>query len=119
MSIVFLPLMKNSVDKVTRLEQSVMLSNSLSDYGEQLQIRAMIELLIEKFVKDSEQVQRLKGMMNVGIISKMIWEDAQKDTLKDVAANMLRDGLSIGVIAQYTGLSSDDILELQKELEAE
>ena len=76
MSIVFLPLMKNSVDRLTRIEQSMELSKKLSGNDEQVQIQAMLGLLAEKFIKDPEQLKRLKGMMSMGIIAEMIREDA-------------------------------------------
>jgi transcription termination factor NusB len=68
MSIVFLTLMKNSVEKVTRIEQSVELSKKLSNHDEQVQIQAMLGLLAEKFIKDPDELKRLKqsGVMSIG-----------------------------------------------------
>jgi predicted transposase YdaD len=115
MSVVFLPLMKNSVDKVTRLEQAVALTNSINEHDEQAQIQAMLVMLAEKFIKDPELLQRLKGMVNVGVIAEMIREDA----LRDVARKLLRRGMSVDAVVEDTGLSEDEVHMLQTELDDE
>jgi len=115
MSIVFLPLMKNSVDKDTRLEQAIMLSRTLPDNYEQAQIQAMIQLLAEKFIKDPEKLQRLKGLINMSIISDMIREDDRIE----IAKRFLKRGLSVKAISEDVGLDEAVVLNLQAELENE
>ena len=119
MSIVFLPLMKNSVDKDTRLEQAIMLSKTLPDKNEQTQIQAMLGLLAEKFVKDPAVLKRLKELMSVGAIFDMVREDAMSDKAIEIAKNMLRDGVGISVISKYTGLPESIVRDLKSELDKE
>ena len=113
MSIVFLPMMKNSVDKTTRFEQVILLSKEITAKDEQAQIQAMLQLLAEKFVADQEILRRLKEMISVGIIAEWIKDDATRD----LAKNALREGLAIEVILKITGLDEPTILELKSELE--
>ena len=119
MSIVFLPLMKNSVDKNTRLEQSITLSKEIKDTNEQLQIQAMLTLLAEKFVMDEEQLSKLKGLVNMTTIIKMISEDVVRDERIEIAKNALRKGLSIEVISEITGLDESTIRQPEKEMTRE
>ena len=111
MSIVFLPLMTNSVDKATRIEQSIGLSRKLIDNNEQVQIQAMLGLLAEKFIKDPDVLKRLKELINMGIIAEMIAHDRDIE----IAKNMLRDGMGISAISRYTGLDEETIRNLQLE----
>ena len=124
MSIVFLPLMKNSVNTLTRIEQSVELSKEIDSSDEQLQIQAMLEMLAEKFVKDKEQLQRLKGLMSMGAIAEMIREDAiQEGRLEgklegrlEIARNALKEGVAIEFVKKITGLEESTIRDLQSEI---
>jgi len=115
MSIVFLPLMKNSVDKSTRIEQAITLSRELRRRNEQLQIQAMLGMLAEKFITDNQELQRLKEMMNMGVIAEMIREDRSVE----IARKLLARGLSILNVAEDTGLEESVIRELQAEINNE
>jgi len=112
MSIVFLTLMKNSVDKVTRLEQSVELSKKLNSHDEQGQIQAMLGLLAEKFIKDPDELKRLKELMSMGVIAEMIRDDA----IKEVARKLLMRGISVEAVSEDTGLSEAIIRNLKAEI---
>jgi hypothetical protein len=52
MSIVFLPMMKNSVDKATRFEHAITLSKEISAESERAQIQEMLKVLAEKFITE-------------------------------------------------------------------
>ena len=114
MSIVFLPMMKNSVDKITRFEQAISLSKEIPFVNEQAQIQAMIQLLAEKFVKDPEMLQKLKELINMGVIAEMI----ANDKAIDIAKNMLRKGSTVEFVSETTGLDEPTVLNLQSELNA-
>jgi len=114
MSIVFLPMMKNSVDKTTRFEQAITLSKEVSAKDNQAQIQAMLQLLAEKFVKDAEMLKKLKEMISMGVIAEMI----ANDKAVDIAKNMLKEGLAISVVSKTTGLDEPTVLDLQAELSA-
>jgi len=112
MSIVFLPLMKNSVDRETRLEHSIELSKEIKETEGQLQIQAMISLLAEKFVTDKEILKRLKELINMGVIAEMIRKDEKIETAK----NALLKGLPIDMISDITGLDESTIRDLEAEI---
>jgi predicted transposase YdaD len=112
MSIVFLPLMKNSVDKITRIEQAIGLSKELKDHDEQLQIQAMLDLLAEKFIRDKEILSRIKEMLNMGAIAEMI----KRDDMIDVAKKALIEGASIEFVMKITDLDVETVSQLQDEL---
>jgi transcription termination factor NusB len=112
MSIVFLTLMKNSVDKATRIEQSVELSKKLSNHDEQAQIQAMLGLLAEKFIKDPDELKRLKELISMGIIAEMIRDDA----MIEIARKLLIRGISVKAVSEDTGLSETIIRSLQAEI---
>jgi hypothetical protein len=114
MSIVFLPMMKNSVDKITRFEQAITLSKEIPTANEQAQIQEMLKILAEKFIKDLETLQKLKELISMGIINEMI----ANDKAVDIAKNMLREGLAISLISKTTGLDESAVIKLQAELNA-
>ena len=105
-------MMKNSVDKSTRIEQSVELSKKLTNHEEQAQIQAMLGLLAEKFIKNPDELKRLKELMSVGVIAEMIRDDA----IKEVARKLLMQGISIEAVSEGTGLSEAIIRSLQADL---
>lgn len=113
MCIVFLPMMKNSVDKSTRIEHSALLASKISASDEQAQVVSMLWLLAEKFVKDLSELRRLKGLMNMSIIAEMIREDAAKERDIEIAKKLLKRGISIHAISEDTGLDESIVRELQ------
>jgi hypothetical protein len=84
MSIVFLPLMTNSVDKGTRLEQAIHLSMDVPDKNEQLQIQAMLGLLAEKFIKDDSRLEKIKELIGMYKIFEMLEKDIEDRVTADV-----------------------------------
>ena len=115
MSIVFLPMMKNSVDKVTCFEQAITLSKDIPVTHEQVQIQEMLKILAEKFIKDEEILKKLKEMINMGRINEMIRDDAIMAHNIEIAKNMLAEGLSVDVISKITKLDESVILSLKVE----
>jgi len=119
MSIVFLPLMMSSVDKVTRFERSIILSNEVTADEEKLQIQAMLHLLADKFIKDPEMLQKLKEMINLTKLSKIIHDEGKEVGFKEsaiaIAKKMLMLGLSAEVVIAATGLDESTVDKLAKE----
>jgi len=114
MSIVFLPMMKNSVDKATRFEQAITLSKEISATVEQVQIQEMLKILAEKFIKDPAMLQKLKEMVDMGLINEMI----ANDKAVEIAKNLLKKDLSVEFVSETTGLDESVVLNLQAELNA-
>jgi hypothetical protein len=121
-SIVFIPMMKSSEDKITQFEQAITLSREVTDETEQTQIQAMLQLLADKFVKDPEILHKLKEMMNMGTIAKMMRDDITKEVIEEygieVARKMLKEGYSIQSIQKITGFDESTIRNLQAEMDA-
>ena len=118
MSIVFLPMMKNSVDKAARFEHAINLSKEIPAENERLQIQEMLKRLAEKFIKDADTIQKLRELIGMGLINEMIANDAKTLEKKDIAKNLLRKGLSVELISETTGLDEPTVLSLQSELSA-
>jgi predicted transposase YdaD len=114
MSIVFLPMMKNSVDKATSFEHAINLSKEVPDESERVQIQEMLKLLAEKFIKDADTIQKLKEMINMGLINELL----AKDKAIDIAKKMLQKGLSVEIVSETTDLDISTVLGLQAELGA-
>jgi len=114
MSIVFLPMMKNSVDKITRFEQAITLSKEITAADEQAQILEMLKILAEKFIKDLETLQKLKELISMGIINEMI----ANDKAIDIAKNMLREGATVAFVSKTTGLDESTVTKLKSEVNA-
>jgi len=72
----------------------------------------MLGLLVEKFVKDPDELKRLKELMSMGVIAEMIRDDA----IKDVARKLLMRGISVEAISEDTGLPESVIRDLQTEI---
>jgi len=97
MSIVFLPMMNTSGDKVASFEKSISLSQEVPPGNEQVQIQAMLQLLADKFIKDQDILQKLKEMMRMSVISKMIWQEAIEEGLKEGHNKGMKEGMREGM----------------------
>jgi predicted transposase YdaD len=116
MSIVFIPMMKSGLGRVAQFERSISLSKEVPDKDEQAQIQAMLQLLAEKFVKDSNSLEKLKELLNMGIIGEMIAADAKTDKAIEIAKKMLKRGVSVDIVMEDTGLDESTVLEIQEAL---
>ena len=119
MSIVFMPLMKNSVDKATRMEQSIHLSKEIDDEDKQLQILAMLHILADKFIKDQSQLSKIREMLNMTRLAEMMVEDAIKDYSIEIAQKALNEGADVDFVERITGLDIVTLQNLQAELQAQ
>jgi len=80
----------------------------------------MIGLLAEKFIPNQDILQRIKEMMDVGIIFQMMREDGVKEGKKEgsieIAKNLLKKGSPVDFVSEVTGLDEPTIISLQAEL---
>ena len=122
MSIIFLPMMSNNVDKATRFEQVAELSKEVSDTEEKLQVQGMIGLLAEKFISDFATLKKIKELMSVGVIFEMMRDDGKVEGKIEgkieVAKNMLKRKTPVEVVIEDTGLDESTVIKLQNEMEA-
>ncbi|MBD2326346.1 hypothetical protein [Alkalinema sp. FACHB-956] len=54
--------------------------------------------------------------MQESVVYRSIWQDAQKERDRAIALNFLRDGLSVEAVARGTGLSIEEVQQLQQQL---
>ncbi len=54
--------------------------------------------------------------MQESTVYRSIQKEAKADTKREIALNFLRDGLSIELIARGTGLSIEEVEQLQQQL---
>jgi len=112
MSIVFLPMMKNSVDKATRFEHAINLSKEISAESERVQIQEMLKVLAEKFITDVNILRKLKELVDMGVINEMI----ATDKAIEIAKKMLKRNTPVEIVIEDTGLDEDTVLDLQANL---
>ena len=113
MSIVFLPMMMSSENTATQFEQAIMLSKAVQTKDEQVQVQEMLKLLAEKFIKDLDLLQKLKELINMGLINQMIARDRDIE----LAKNLLRENLSVEFVSRVTGLDESTVSDLKIEME--
>ena len=111
MSFVLLPIMKSKDNKFTRVTNCVDLIKNIESKAEYEQIQAMILLMAEKFLSDTE-VQKIKERMGM-----RIGEMFKTDKAIEIASNMLKKGIDIELIAETTGLDIEKLEELKYEIE--
>ena len=68
---------------------------------------------------DEEVVHRLlrRDIMQDSVIYRSIQEEAETRKQREIALNFLRDGLSIEAIARGTGLSVEEVQQLQQQID--
>lgn len=116
MSIVFLPMMKNHVEKSVQFEQAIALSKAVPGKSAQTQVQAMLQLLADKFIKDQNILRKLKELISMGTIAEMIRDDAIRDNSVEIAKKLLRRGLSVAVVVEDTGLDEPTVLDIKTEI---
>lgn len=57
-----------------------------------------------------------RDVMQEFTVYRSIWQDAQKERDRAIALNFLRDGLSVEAVARGTGLSIEEVQQLQQQL---
>jgi predicted transposase YdaD len=55
-----------------------------------------------------------RDIMQESTVYRSIWRDAQKERDRAIALNFLRDGLSVEAVARGTGLSIEEVQQLQQ-----
>ena len=96
MSMVFLPMMKSSIDKEERFEQAVAASTKIKDYDEQQQVQAMIVLLAEKFLTHDSWM-KIKERIAMGEFFKMIRDECMQEGMEEGLKKGMEQGLEKGM----------------------
>ncbi len=114
MSIVLLPIMRSKDDKVTRIKNCIELSKRIEDTSDLSQIQAMLYLMAEKFVNETER-EKVKEMITMMPIMEMI----RNDDRIALAKRMMKYNEPLFKIIEYTQLDESVVKQLQQEFESE
>lgn len=55
--------------------------------------------------------------MQESTVYRSIWREAQEEEKREIALNLLRDGLSVETVARGTGLSVEEVQQLQQQID--
>ncbi len=54
--------------------------------------------------------------MQESTVYRSIWREAKEEKTREIALNFLQEGLSVEIIARGTGLSIEEVQQLQQQL---
>lgn len=119
-----IPLMHSLKDRNELISDSIELAKQIQDERDQVQVIAGILTATDKFIDDEYaiKVKEWLKMTKVGRAFEEEKEEAVKDAVKKTKeeekrnlANALLDVLSLELIAEKTGLSMEEVKEIEKE----
>lgn len=114
MQLIILPLTEKGADgKRKRIEQAVGLVKSMEE-DTQAFLLANLMVVSDKFIdkKFSDEIGRWLKMTK---IARSIAEEAKEEQMKEVILRMLIKGVTVDKIAEYTGLTFEEVEIIKKE----
>jgi predicted transposase YdaD len=107
-----------SGDSETTLRQVAQAINQISDPTIQANLIAASAILAGIRLEE-EVIYRLlrRDIMQESVIYRSIQEEAQKQEKRAIAINLLRGGVAISLIASATGLSIEEVQQLQQQID--
>jgi predicted transposase/invertase (TIGR01784 family) len=57
-----------------------------------------------------------RDIMQESTVYRSIWRDAQKEDKREIALNLLREGVSVEIVVRSTGLSVEEAQQLQQQI---
>jgi predicted transposase/invertase (TIGR01784 family) len=108
-----------SADAEETLRQAAQKVDQISDPIAQANLMAASGILAGLRLKD-EVVYRIlrRDIMQESTVYRSIERDARKEEKRAIALNFLRDGLSVEAIARGTGLSIEEVQQIQQQTNA-
>ena len=55
--------------------------------------------------------------MQESTVYRSIWRDAQKEDKREIALNLLQEGVSVEIVVRSTGLSVEEVQQLQQRID--
>lgn len=106
-----------SIDSEATLRQVAQTIDQISDPRTQANLMAASAILAGIRL-EKEVIYRLlrRDIMQESVIYRSIQQEAQKQEKRAIALNFLQDGLSVEVVARGTGLSVEEIQQLQQQI---
>jgi predicted transposase YdaD len=99
------------------LRQAAQRVDQITDPQTQANLMAASGILAGLKLED-EIIYRIlrRDIMQESTVYRSIWRDAQKERDRAIALNLLRGGVNINLIASSTGLSIEEVQQLQQQL---
>ncbi len=115
LNLLFLPLMRNTIDSGELAVKSVQLAQQIPDTTKRNAIIAAAFALASKYL-DENEMNKLAEAIEMTDLATIVIERAVSKDRADIAKKMLRRGISADAVAEDTGLDEATIRELQAEL---
>ncbi|MBM0744739.1 Rpn family recombination-promoting nuclease/putative transposase (plasmid) [Phormidium sp. CLA17] len=97
-------------------EARALLARSRQEIDEPAASRAIMEMLttimVYKFTNLSRQ--EIETMLGISLQQTRVYQEAKEEALQQVVINLLKEGMTVEAIARVTGLSVEQIEQLQK-----
>jgi predicted transposase/invertase (TIGR01784 family) len=109
-----------NADAEETLRQAASKMDQISDPVKQANLMAASGILAGLKLED-EIIYRVlrRDIMRESTVYRSIQREAQKENSRSIALNLLRGGVDTSLIASSTGLSSEDVQQLQQQLNSE
>jgi hypothetical protein len=111
LNLIFLPLMKHTIESGELAVKSVQLALQIPDTTKRNACIAAAFAFGSKFLNDMD-MENLKGALKMTDLAEMIIEDK----LVEIARGMLKDKVSIDFVSRHTGLDETTVRDLQAEI---
>lgn len=99
--------MRQAAQRIDQIADSMAQANLMAASG----ILAGLKL-------EDEVIYRIlrRDIMQESTVYRSIWKEAEDEKTRAIALNLLREGVSIETIARSTGLSVEEVQQLQQQL---
>jgi predicted transposase YdaD len=106
-----------SADAEETLRQAAQRIDQIANPTAQANLMAASGILAGLKLED-EVIYRIlrRDIMQESTVYRSIWREAEEEKTRAIALNFLRDGLSIEAVARGTGLSIEEVQQLQQQL---
>jgi predicted transposase/invertase (TIGR01784 family) len=106
-----------SADAEETLRQAAQRVDQIEDPRTQANLMAASGILAGLKLKE-EIIYRVlrRDIMQESTVYQSIWRDAQKEDKRTIALNLLREGVSVEIVVRSTGLSVEEVQQLQQQM---
>ena len=118
LNLMFLPLMRNSVQKKEFAKKSIELAQTICDRNKRDACIASVVAFMSKYLNENE-INDILGVLKMTDIVTRILVDDRLEQAKEIAKKAIDEGLSLNLISKLTGLDIETIKEIQKANENE
>ncbi|MFM6348904.1 MAG: Rpn family recombination-promoting nuclease/putative transposase [Dolichospermum sp.] len=109
--------LSQSADAEETLRQAAQRIDQIADPTAQANLMAASGILAGLKLED-EVIYRIlrRDIMQESTVYRSIWREAEEEKTRAIALNLLRRGVAINIIAPSTGLSIEEVQQLQQQL---